>query len=279
MTTYTVSKTFRPARPFSARALQVCRMFGVTLDRLAAIAPTHACRVEIRPGDLVYITGPSGAGKSVLLRELEHCVPEAASINLAGIDLPPEGAVVDCLGDDVLGSLRLLSMVGLGDVFALLNRPCHLSAGQQQRFRLARALAARRPFVFADEFCSALDRITAAAVAFNVHRLARRRLSPPNTNNAITERFLPRDLFHGHDCGCTELAVGLHHRHQRRRWLLGGDDRIAQGHDTVVPIHKGSAQGNRVSQPTRSTLPGVVKVGLAFRILQVGQQRLAACLL
>jgi hypothetical protein len=61
----------------------------------------------------------------------------------------------------------------LSDVFALLNRPGGLSAGQQYRFRLARALAAGKPFVFADEFCSELDRITAATVAFNVHRLAK----------------------------------------------------------------------------------------------------------
>ena len=63
---------------------------------------------------------------------------------------------------------------GLSDVFSLLNRPCWLSDGQKYRFRLARALAAGKPFVFADEFCSELDRITAATVAFNVHRLAKR---------------------------------------------------------------------------------------------------------
>jgi ABC-type ATPase with predicted acetyltransferase domain len=82
--------------------------------------------------------------------------------------------VVDCFGHDIVAGLRTLSAVGLGDVFSLLNRPGRLSDGQQHRFRLAQALTAGKPFVFADEFCSALDRITAAALAYNVHRLARR---------------------------------------------------------------------------------------------------------
>jgi ABC-type ATPase with predicted acetyltransferase domain len=36
---------------------------------------------------------------------------------------------------------------------------------------VARALTAGKPFVFADEFGSGLDRITAATVAYNVRRL------------------------------------------------------------------------------------------------------------
>jgi ABC-type ATPase with predicted acetyltransferase domain len=130
--------------------------------------------VEIRPGDITFITGPSGAGKSVLLRELQRCVPPAEVVNLVDIDLPASQTVVDCFDGDVVTSLRTLSSVGLGDVFSLLNRPGRLSEGQQHRWRLARALTAGKPFVFADEFCSTLDRITAAAVAYNVYRLARR---------------------------------------------------------------------------------------------------------
>jgi len=148
-------------------------MFGLTLDRLTDGAPVHACRVEIRAGDIVFITGPSGSGKSVLLRELQRCVPAADAIDAAGIPLPESQSVLDCFDGDLITSLRLLGSVGLGDVFAMLNRPCRLSAGQQHRFRLARALAAGKPFVFADEFCSELDRITAATVAFNAHRQAR----------------------------------------------------------------------------------------------------------
>ena len=174
MATYKVEKQFSWQGPLSDKATRVCRMFGLTIDRLTDKAPMHKCRVEIRPGDIVYLTGPSGAGKSVLLRELERCVPASDAVNLTGIDLPQDRTVVDCFDSDVVTSLRTLSTVGLSDVFSLLNRPCWLSDGQKYRFRLARALAAGKPFVFADEFCSELDRITAATVAFNVHRLAKR---------------------------------------------------------------------------------------------------------
>jgi hypothetical protein len=174
MALYEVSRRFGWAGPLTERAVQVCRMFGLTIDRLTDRAAVHSCRIEIRPGDIVYLTGPSGAGKSVLLRELERQVPAAAGVNLDRIELPGDRTVIDCFKSDVVTSLRLLSTVGLSDVFSVLNRPDRLSAGQQYRFRLAQALAAGKPFVFADEFCSELDRITAATVAFNVHKFAKR---------------------------------------------------------------------------------------------------------
>ena len=174
MAIYNVEKQFSWQGPLSDKTTRVCRMFGLTIDRLTDRAPVHKCRVEIRPGDIVYLTGPSGAGKSVLLRELERCVPASDAVNLTSIELPQDRPVVDCFDGDVVTSLRVLSTVGLSDVFSILNRPCWLSDGQKYRFRLARALAAGKPFVFADEFCSELDRITAATVAFNVHRLAKR---------------------------------------------------------------------------------------------------------
>lgn len=174
MTTYTVSKRFPWQGPLSDRAARICRMFGLTVDRLDARTPEHRCAVRIRPGDIVYLTGPSGAGKSVLLRELHRCVPAQDAVDLNEIELPDDRTVIDCFGDDLIASLQTLSAVGLADVFSLLNRPSHLSEGQKYRFRLAKALASGRPFVFADEFCSALDPLTAATVAFNVHRFARR---------------------------------------------------------------------------------------------------------
>jgi len=174
MTPYNLSKRFTWQGPLSDKGVQVCRMFGLTTDRLADRMPTHRCRLEIQPGNIVYLTGPSGSGKSVLLRELEAVVPKSQRVNLARIALPTSRMVIDCFESDVVASLKTLSIVGLSEVFAVLNRPCHLSEGQKYRFRLAQALATERRFVFADEFCSELDRITAATVAFNIHKFAKR---------------------------------------------------------------------------------------------------------
>jgi len=174
MTTYNLSKCFPWQGPLSDKGVQVCRMFGLTMDRLVDRVPTHRCRLEINPGNIVYLTGPSGSGKTVLLRELEAAVPTSQRVNLAAIALPTSRMVIDCFAGDIVRSLKTLSIVGLSEVFAVLNRPDHLSEGQKYRFRLAQALATEKEFIFADEFCSELDRITAATVAFNIHKFAKR---------------------------------------------------------------------------------------------------------
>ena len=171
---YSVSKSFGWEGRITDKSAAVCRMFGVTADRLAEVNATHQCRLEINDGDIVYITGPSGAGKSVLLTELEKSIPASDRINLARIKLPDAQSVIDCIDGDLLAGLRLLSTAGLSDVFCVLSRPADLSDGQKYRFRLAVALAAERKFIFADEFCSTLDRITAAVISYNVHRFAKR---------------------------------------------------------------------------------------------------------
>jgi ABC-type ATPase with predicted acetyltransferase domain len=149
-------------------------MFGLTVDRLTERIIKHNCRLDVNDGDIVYITGPSGAGKSVLLKELEKSVPAPDRVNLSQIKLPRDRTVVDCIDGDVVTSLRILSIIGLSDCFCVLNQPANLSDGQKYRFRLAMALAAKKKFVFADEFCSNLDRTTAAVICYNIHKFAKR---------------------------------------------------------------------------------------------------------
>ena len=174
MPTYTVSKSFNWQGTITDKVASVCRMFGLTADRLIERRLNHSCKLEINDGNIVFITGTSGAGKSVLLGELEKSIPASDRVNLARIKLPRDKTLIECIDGDLLRSLRMLSIAGLNDCFCILNQPRNLSDGQKYRFRLAMALAAKKKFIFADEFCSELDRITAAVISYNVHKFAKR---------------------------------------------------------------------------------------------------------
>jgi ABC-type ATPase with predicted acetyltransferase domain len=180
MRRFSVSKRFDVSVPISERVAMVCRMFGVSIDRLRDQRITHACTFEVNDGDIVYITGPSGAGKSVLLREIQNAIAKDERISIEEIELPADKAAIDCIeGSGTIEALRLLGYAGLSDVFCILTAPANLSEGQKYRFRLACALASGRKFIFADEFCSNLDRITAAVIAYNVRRFAKRNTGAP----------------------------------------------------------------------------------------------------
>ena len=175
MSTFNVSKIFTWHGTITEKVAFVCSMFGLTIDRLRKQRRTHNCRLEINPGDIVYITGPSGSGKSVLLRELQKAIPDKDRINLDEINLPDDKTVIDCIDTEdslVLSALRLLSIAGLNDCFCILNQPSNLSEGEQYRFRLAVALSAGKKFIFADEFTSALDRITASSISYRLRQFA-----------------------------------------------------------------------------------------------------------
>lgn len=172
MGTYCLSKTFDFDLKLTEKSSQTMRMFGLTVDRMQQSIVTHQCKLTIRQGDVVYITGPSGSGKSVLLRELEKKFSEEEKISLQSIALPGDKSVIDCISGTVTESLKSLSIAGLNDCLCILNRPAYLSDGQKYRFALAQALAADKKVIFADEFCTNLDRITASVIAWNIRKYA-----------------------------------------------------------------------------------------------------------
>ncbi len=216
MATYSVSKSFKWQGTVTKRVAAVCRMFGLTTDRLAQECFTRSCKVEINAGDIIYITGPSGAGKSILLNELGKCIPAADRINLVDIDLPRDKTLIDCLDDDWLMGLRLLSVAGLNDCFTVLNQPCNLSAGEQYRFRLAVALASGRKFIFADEFCCGLDSISALVLAHSLRKFAKKSGTTfilASSRRDIILDLAPDTLVETQQCGPTEVIY-----QQTRRW-------------------------------------------------------------
>ena len=217
MPRYTVSRTLHWQGQISDKAAQVCRMFGLTVDRLAERCVSHDCRVEINDGDIVYITGPSGAGKSIILNELSKSVPAQDMVSLDQMELPAGRTLIDYIDGDFVTSLRILSTAGLGDVFCILSQPASLSDGQKYRFRLAMALATGKKFIFADEFCSNLDRITAAVISYNVHKFAKRNgvtFILASSHQDILLDLAPDVLIVKELCGPTQVIYKTNRRHR-----------------------------------------------------------------
>ena len=179
--TLSAKKRFDWNLPVTEKVAEVLRAFGITIQRLKNNAITHQCDIKLSSGEICYITGPSGGGKSVLLREFYNTLGSSEKINIDDIRLPDDKTCVDCIdpagtpggtGGGFLETLKNLSNAGLTDVFCVLNCPATLSEGQKYRYRIAKALASDKQFIFADEFCSSLDRVTAAVISANIRKFA-----------------------------------------------------------------------------------------------------------
>ncbi|MHB0945820.1 MAG: hypothetical protein ACYC3B_01450 [Sedimentisphaerales bacterium] len=171
-TILSANKTFNWNLPITEKAADVMRTFGITVQRLKNNAIEHRCEIKISAGQVCYITGASGSGKSVILREFYNSFSSGEKINIDQIPLPDDATCADCIDGGVLDTLKNLSIAGLTDVFCVLNSPVNLSDGQKYRYRIAKALASDKKYIFADEFCSGLDRVMAAVISCNVRKHA-----------------------------------------------------------------------------------------------------------
>jgi len=170
MGTYVVEKSFASHVSLSPNVISIAKMFGLGTDQDKPIQVLGRGEITIESGQVVYLTGASGAGKSVLLKELQEKIPEAIDLNK--YELSEGVPIVDCFADGLDDSFLWLGTAGLSDAYVMLRTAEQLSDGQRYRLRLALALADKPKAIFIDEFCAALDRITAAVIAHNVRRYA-----------------------------------------------------------------------------------------------------------
>jgi ABC-type ATPase with predicted acetyltransferase domain len=158
----------------SERVVEVCTRFGLVPAEESALALKDV-PVVLGQGRIVLVAGPSGAGKSSLLTELAKRRSDSRSVN--EVRFYPEPAVIDQVmpGEGLIEVVRLLTGCALGEPRLWLRRFGELSAGEQFRAKLARAIGRQRrgavgSVLLCDEFCAVLDRRTARAIAYNLRR-------------------------------------------------------------------------------------------------------------
>lgn len=133
--------------------------------------------MPLHEGSIILITGPSGGGKTSILNALQealrdqdwewawHCTAWAKTA------IP----IVDQLDPQLDRTISRLAALGLGDAWTLLRPPTELSDGQAYRFTIAKTCQYAEDLgvpcvILADEFCSTLDRPTAAAICQTIAR-------------------------------------------------------------------------------------------------------------
>ncbi len=173
---------------------------GLT-KRFAGVTAVEGLTLIVGSGELVTLVGPSGCGKTTALRLIAGFeVPDAGDIKVDGrtiLQLPPEARRVGMVFQNyaLFPHMNVFDNIAYGLKFAqgpkgkrrrveeLLDlmslqgleqrRPGELSAGQQQRAALARALAPEPKLLLLDEPLSALDAKLRERLRLEIKRLQR----------------------------------------------------------------------------------------------------------
>jgi ABC-type ATPase with predicted acetyltransferase domain len=175
LSTYILDKRFKSHVDRTDRVLEIAEAFGLGLDDKEFVIFDNQ-ELEVRQGDVVYITGQSGSGKSLALRELKKQMSEQG-LQVSDIDEVPLDAdkpLIDQIGKNTAEALTFLSIAGLNDAYLFVRKPQELSDGQRYRFKLAKIIESGAKVWVADEFLAVLDRTTAKVIAFNLQKVARK---------------------------------------------------------------------------------------------------------
>jgi ABC-type ATPase with predicted acetyltransferase domain len=168
---------------------KIQQAFGVNRDMLSTTLFSNISFV-VQPGDIVLICGPSGAGKTTLLSLIQRRLldPDYLADGMIGAINVPRQATISTLSHlsnsrplvNALGrvsferALYALNISGLAEAHLYVKRFRELSNGQRYRAMIAKLIASDADIWIADEYCAALDPITANIVSRNIHRCAKR---------------------------------------------------------------------------------------------------------
>ena len=175
MSTYQLDKRFKSHVDRTDRVLEIAEAFGLGLDDKEFVIFDNQ-PLEVRQGDVVYITGQSGSGKSLALRELKaQMTTEGLAVaDLDEVPLDADKPLIDQIGKNTAEALTYLSIAGLNYSYLFVRKPQELSDGQRYRFKLAKLIESGAKVWVADEFLAVLDRTTAKVIAFNLQKVARK---------------------------------------------------------------------------------------------------------
>lgn len=84
MNKYIINVSFQTRVNKTTRTLEIAESFGLGLDEKEWTLYDNL-ELEVKQGDVVYITGQSGSGKSVVLRELQRQMKDEG-LSVASID-------------------------------------------------------------------------------------------------------------------------------------------------------------------------------------------------
>lgn len=175
MAVYKIDKRFSTRVKRDQRVLEVAESFGIGLEDKEFVIFDNL-ELEVKQGDIVYITGQSGSGKSLLLRELRDQMRAEGKkvVDLDQVELDMDMPLISQIGKNTNDAIRILGVAGLNDAYLFVRKPGELSDGQRYRFRLAKAIETGADVWVADEFMAVLDRTAAKVIAFSLQKTARR---------------------------------------------------------------------------------------------------------
>jgi len=173
MSKYKFDIRFKTRVDKTPRVLEVAEAFGIGLSDAEFVIYDNL-ELDVKQGDVVYITGQSGSGKSLLLKDLAKQLEEQTTVDrLDDVELL-EVPVIDQIGKTFSDGLNFLAKAGVSDAFLYVRKPSELSDGQRYRVKLAKLIEKGTKVWVADEFGAVLDRNTAKGIAYNMARTARK---------------------------------------------------------------------------------------------------------